>query len=528
MYKFLMVDDEEIVRRGFRRKVDWTSLGFEFLEPCENGKDAIDAIEKLCPDVVMTDIYMPHVDGLAVAEYAATHHPGIIVVILSGYDEFEYAQKAIRTKVFDYVLKPVTSRELTGLVARLRDRLDANRASLQTTTALQERAERGDEHARARSLLDLVTGAGPDQALFTSLFRFSPVGLACTVVVVERGAADSDNEGPGVDLPGSLRAATGTARYVLGFSPGEDRAAVLVLHPEGESDTVAAGIARRAAAALGRKGTVGIGRSYASWVDAPRAYEEACAALAGRLISGPGTAFAYTPPREDDPACIARLKSSAEHLCRAVVAGDSKAVPELAAAYRTALAAAGLSPPRIRHEVEALFTAILDLFSERGVSPASLGEGPDAEYDRCVQRLRASEEVEKLLARLAAHAAAVIDKRTLPVPEGKARDVQEYVARHFGESGLSARTIAASLSISESYLAKLVKRYLNRSLVDYITGVRLERARELLGSTDMMMQDIAEATGYPDARYWSSLFKKHLGCTPSDYRNEHRGKAGRE
>ena len=114
MYRFLMVDDEEIVRRGFQRKIDWTSLGFEFLEPCENGEQAIEAMEALRPDVVMTDIAMPRMDGLAVAAYAAEHHPEIVVVILSGYDEFEYAQKAIRSNVFEYVLKPVTSRDLMG------------------------------------------------------------------------------------------------------------------------------------------------------------------------------------------------------------------------------------------------------------------------------------------------------------------------------------------------------------------------------------------------------------------------------
>ena len=74
-----MVDDEEIVRRGFRRKIDWTRLDFEFLEPCENGEQAIEAMEALRPDVIMTDIAMPHVDGLGVAAYAAEHHPEIVI-----------------------------------------------------------------------------------------------------------------------------------------------------------------------------------------------------------------------------------------------------------------------------------------------------------------------------------------------------------------------------------------------------------------------------------------------------------------
>ncbi len=159
MYKFLMVDDEEIVRRGFRRKIDWKSLEFEFLEPCENGEQAIEAIETLHPDVVMTDIYMPRVDGLAVAAYAAEHHPDIIIVILSGYDEFEYAQKAIKANVFEYVLKPVTSRDLGGLLERVRVKLDADRRSRQEANALRKQATIASSLLKTRSLVGLVTGA---------------------------------------------------------------------------------------------------------------------------------------------------------------------------------------------------------------------------------------------------------------------------------------------------------------------------------------------------------------------------------
>ena len=88
MYKFLLVDDEEIVRRGFNKKIAWAEAGFEFLEPCQNGREAIQRIEQEHPDVVMTDICMPLVDGLEVAAYIADRFPEIIVIVLSGYDEF--------------------------------------------------------------------------------------------------------------------------------------------------------------------------------------------------------------------------------------------------------------------------------------------------------------------------------------------------------------------------------------------------------------------------------------------------------
>ncbi len=130
MYKFLVVDDEEIVCRGFRKKISWEEVGFEYLEPCRNGREAMVRIALEHPDVVMTDICMPLVDGLQLATYIADQFPEIIVFILSGYDEFEYAQSALRSRVVDYLLKPITSQELSEVVSKLRHRLDQNAQQL--------------------------------------------------------------------------------------------------------------------------------------------------------------------------------------------------------------------------------------------------------------------------------------------------------------------------------------------------------------------------------------------------------------
>jgi two-component system response regulator YesN len=105
LYKFLLADDEHIVRKGFSEKINWEKQGFEFLPPCSNGKEAIDAVKKHNPDIVLTDICMPQADGLEVSEYILENHPDTIVVILSGFDDFEYAQTALRNRVFDYILK---------------------------------------------------------------------------------------------------------------------------------------------------------------------------------------------------------------------------------------------------------------------------------------------------------------------------------------------------------------------------------------------------------------------------------------
>lgn len=158
MYTFLLVDDEQLVRRGFKNKIDWKSHGFELLEPCENGREAIDVIRSARPDVVMTDICMPHMDGLAVAAHTATHFPDTVTVILSGFDDFEYAQKAIRTKAFDYVLKPVTPQELKSLLAKIRAKLDSDRRSREDESALKMKAEKGERLLKMRNVVKFVSG----------------------------------------------------------------------------------------------------------------------------------------------------------------------------------------------------------------------------------------------------------------------------------------------------------------------------------------------------------------------------------
>jgi len=158
MYKFLVVDDEEIVRRGFRKKIAWEEAGFEYLEPCKNGREAIERIALEHPDVVMTDICMPLVDGLEVANFIADQYPEIMVFILSGYEEFEYARSALRSRVVEYLLKPITSQELSGLVAKLKTRLDQN------TNRFNELAK-SSVQSRNQALENFSTKSSPTMAM---------------------------------------------------------------------------------------------------------------------------------------------------------------------------------------------------------------------------------------------------------------------------------------------------------------------------------------------------------------------------
>jgi two-component system response regulator YesN len=531
MYRFLMVDDEEIVRRGFETKIDWTGQGFEFLPPCENGRDAISAIDELAPDIVMTDIHMPHADGISVAARVMERHPEIVVVILSGYDEFGYAQAAIRNNVFDYVLKPVSSRDLSALLAKIKAKLDADRRSRDDEIALKEKADLSGDLLRERRLAEFVSGgssAPPAAAEAEAIIGFDPAAMACASVVAERdevGYEDKAQAGldaGGTSPPGDIRArlakALRQARRSAAFFPSDGQGAALIF--ERGLDRCRAAAVAAAAALLGDGGPglrVGVSRAYAEWIDAPRAYAEAAAALSYRLVREPTEPFVYTQPSENREA-IGELRSREERLLLGVRTGAVGRVGELARSYVEGLAAADLSPQRVRYEVLALFSRAHDELAGLGVSSTVLSNKLANDYYRFAEGLDRPETIASALVRLSEVAAGALEASSLHEPEWKILDFKECIARHYADKGLSIGKVAERLSISESYLSKLLRRKLDTSFVDYLSDYRVERAKELLASSDMMGYEVAESVGYPDARYFASLFKKRSGMTPSEYR----------
>jgi two-component system response regulator YesN len=523
MYRFLMVDDEELVRRGFEAKIDWPGAGFEFLPPCQDGREAIKAIDGLSPDVVMTDIRMPHGDGLSVAAHVMDRHPGTLVVILSGYDEFPYAQAAIRSRVFDYVLKPVSSRDLAALLARLKAKLDSDRRTREEESELREQADRGAGVLRERQLTAFLAegAAPPTSARIAGILGFDPSGLACAAIVSERERPEGGESSP----PGLPEAVLKPLRRWVSFTPLIGQTAILAFDPDPQRCRASAQTAAAALCASGASGLrVGVGRAYPEWRGAPQSYAEARAALAYRLLRAPDRPFLYQEGAEEREG-MELLRAREERLRLGLRSGAIERVGPLAEAYLEAAVAAGLSPQRLRHEVLALFSRLRDDFAAMGVTVQALSAKLAREYYRLVEDLERREDLLDALERLAAIAAGELESAKLRGPEWKILDFKEFVARHYSEPGLSIGLAASRLFISESYLSKLIRRMLGTSFVDYLAEYRVERAKELLASSDMLGYEVAELVGYTDPRYFASLFKRRTGLSPSEYRRSLRSGA---
>ena len=509
-----MVDDEETVRRGFETRIDWAGEGFEFLPPCENGREAIEAIDSLHPDVVLTDICMPFADGISVAAHVQKKHPHIVVVVLSGFDEFRYAQEAIRHDVFDYILKPVTARDLTSLLQRVKGKLDSDSVGKAPPMAHHDLPATSGSPAAPDALAAFLGSAVEGSGLHApeELFGFDPGRQAVAVIFADTGKSPEDIQGP-------LNRSLGTARHVVGFALSRNQGGALVFEKEaGRCAKQAEFFAASLLAELGQPAWVGVGRSCDDWRGAPRSFEEAQAALAFRLVKSGSGPFRYPVESVDDRTAAAEMALRAERICFSLRNGSLDRTLELGSAFLEALGSSGISPLRIQHEIQSLFTRGLDALAELGISRTVVSGELGGEYYEYVRALDSPAAILGAIRRLSEISLRVKTNRSLNQPEWKILDFKEYVERHYSEPNLWIRNAAEGLAISESYLSKILRRYLDCSFVEYLAGFRIERSRSLLETTDLMTYEVASAVGYSDPGYFCSVFKKLTGLTPTDYR----------
>ena len=170
LYRIILVDDEEEVRKSIIRKIDWEEAGFFVAGDAENGEDALEKIEALEPDVVLTDIRMPYMDGLTLAERIRQKYPSMKIVIFSGFDDFEYAKQAIKLNVTEYILKPVNVEELTAILKRIKVNLDQEIEQKRNVNLLRENYIRSLPILRENFLNELVSHS-MDPAIVESRMR---------------------------------------------------------------------------------------------------------------------------------------------------------------------------------------------------------------------------------------------------------------------------------------------------------------------------------------------------------------------
>lgn len=433
-YRVLLADDEEEIRAGISRKIDWSSLGFALVGEAENGQEALELAEQLRPDVVLTDIKMPFMDGLELCRRLKQSLPAAKLVVFSGFDDFEYARQAIGMDVSEYILKPINAPELMDVLNKLKDQLDRQRLERRDMETLRRRYEESLPVLREMFYARLLDGQ-----------------IRADLIQERAGRYE-------IELPQGTWAAALVQVDCLNEAGKPERDELLLLsvrafleeHFALEGCTIRAILYNDTVALLAHMGDQGI---YPLIEELGRLCALAYSYLGMSLTVGVG--LPCDGPEE--------LHSSAE--------GARSALD-----YRV-----------LKGSVQVIYIG-------------------DMEPDHTV-RLAFEEEDQRQL--------------TAAIKLGSQEEVErakDFIARNYGDGDLSVETLCSYLHLSPTYFSTLFKREVGMSFIAYLTEVRMERAAQLLQETEEKTYLIAEQTGYTDPNYFSYVFKRRFGVSPSKFR----------
>ena len=523
-YRVLLVDDEEDIRVGISRKMDWAGLGFSLVGEAENGQDALELAEQLRPDVVLTDIKMPFMDGLELCRILTQRLPAAKFVVFSGFDDFEYAKQAIRMNVSEYILKPINAPELSEVLRKLRDQLDTERAQRQDLEILRSRYEESLPVLRELFYAHLLEGRIPAGQVYDRAARLdldlsgSSWAAALTHFDVPQAQRELLSLSVQQLLDENLGAGTCCAKVFL----YNDAIAILASFPQAEApiyDLIEEldRACKLAKSYLDLTLTVGVDAPCGSPGELSQSAAGARSALDYRVLVGTGRAIYIGDLEPGAEARLAFDENDERELTGAVKLGGEEDIRAAVDRLADKLRRAGLALSQCHLFFLELLTCLLKLTREADLElEAVFGAG----FTGAVQitDFSSPEELGTWCLARCLRIRELIGRQRTDSAWRTVEKAKAFIAGHYAESELSVEKLCEHLHLSPAYFSTLFKRETGMSFIAYVTVVRMEKAAELLRGTEDKTYRIAEQTGYLDPNYFSYVFKKHFGVSPTKFR----------
>ena len=522
LYRVLLVDDEEDIREGISRKMDWLGLGFSLVGEAANGQDALELAESLRPDVILTDIKMPFMDGLELCRILTDRLPAARFVVFSGFDAFEYAKQAIQMNVVEYILKPINADELSAVLRRLKDQLDQERAERRNVELLRSRYTENLPVLRELFYANLLDGhiePGTERERAARL-DIDLQGEEWAVGLAYIGSDRRDALST-LSIQNLLEETLTADRCRLTLY--NDWVAVIVSLTESftiyDLIRVLDRVCTLAASYLGLTLTVGVGAPCKELSGMARSAAEARTALEYRSMVGRGQVI-YIGDLEPDGGQVLTFEEADERtLTAAVRLGSEQEVRDAAAALAGKIREANPSAGQYNLFLMELVTHLMKMTRRSGVGVEEVfGTG----FSLPIQdsALPSLEELEDWCAERYLRLRTLIRRRQTDSAGQTVEAAKEYIRQHYAESDLSVEKLCAYLHLSSTYFSTLFKRETGTSFTAYVTTVRMEAAAEAIRGTEEKTYLIAQRCGYEDPNYFSYVFKRHFGVTPTKYRSE--------
>lgn len=548
MVKVYLVEDEIIIRQSIKNSIDWEKEGYEFVGDASDGELALPVILKEKPDILITDIRMPFMDGLELSRMVKAELPDIKIVILSGYDDFEYAKQAIKIGVAEYLLKPVSSAVLLEHLSEIAEKVRDEREDLALKKVYYQEMQENEELIKMKFLGELISGklsladamekgkrfhmnlSGPFYRII--LFKF----IQEDHVQAEQSEAMAEAYEAVGNYVDGLKDAFRFQRGVEGWaflltSVEEDMEAQTERFIEGLKEVIAP------FEALTWFG--GIGSEAARLRELRYSFREADKAFAGRFVQEPNQIISVEQlnyeqlDNEFDTNIFGEINQFNQIITRFLSSGSREEVESFVGALFTEISEDHFRSLMIRQYI------IMDIYATVLAFCKKLRKdtGADGEAAGQMESLRENEEILKRAVLTAESVDDIKDyigtlldhvielRNTL---SGRRysdiiRTARKRIEQDYMSEDISLNTVAAEVCMSPSYFSSVFSKEMGKTFIEYLTEVRMEKAKQYLVCSSMKTSEISYEVGYKDPHYFSYIFKKTQGCTPKEYRAARKG-----
>ena len=549
MLKIFLAEDEVVVRETIKRMIPWEELGFELVGEAADGEMALPLLLRQQPDLLITDIKMPFMDGLTLARLAKKEIPGLKVVILSGYDDFNYAKQAIGIGVEDYLLKPITKNALIERLSEIRSRYEHEKTQKEYYEKFQREMQAYEKNS-SRDFFEALVGGSMD--MMEVYKRAEKLGLdivaeAYNVLIFTMNCDEdfsgqrdeySSWEAESLELLENFFAGHSSAMLFRSniFSYGvllKGQRETIEENTRACVDEIRKILSRQDGR---REWFLAVGQSVERLSQIQKSYHTASRAFSQRYLYDENIFYYDEMETMEHPGGQAETEDNA-YLQKVDVNALNPAIlqkflsnglqEETENFVKDYFYAIGQEPMESlvfrNYVILNVRFSVISFIKGLGCDTNEM-ESADTE-EVLAESGKNMESAIAYAKKMISQAIEIRDQNSGNKNRSILKTAVDFIDSHYMDEEISLNTVANVANVSSNHFSALFSQNMGQTFIEYLTSLRMNKAKELLRCTGMRSSEIAGEIGYKDAHYFSYLFKKTQGMTPSDYRKAREEKA---
>lgn len=520
--KVLLVDDEKLERILLRKGFDWEENGFEIIGEASSAKEALEFIDHRRPEIVLTDISMPQMDGLELAEQIKKRMPSCHVVIVTGYREFEYARRAVKIGVEDFLLKPVNMDDIETITKKIKEQVQKEKKELLEAENYKKSILAEKDILMESFFQRLVESRIEEEEAIHKLMMYSCDEMLkqCICLNIQvKEETDKKKYDEKIEAILTLIKQKEYEDSVCFVHYMENIILYLLKRTMEEAKEVSILLQKEINSQLGIQNTMGISLVNTGFDGIAKAYLQSKKALSAAVLLGRNRVISYHEYEEIRKQNPDKKDIDWEKFIFSINNCLIDKVEAYIEEYADLIRASKVT------DKEYLGLMAMNMLSKAGSTMNKYGEGltrllgEDILYEE-IKKITTVDEVEAYLKRNIHTIMQYHESRKVKQGNKVVEEALRYIEDNLFDSDLSLKLVASNIYTNESYLSRVFKKETKVSLIEYISKKRIEEAIRLLNTTDYKVYEIAEKIGFKDPHYFSICFKKQTGLTVKEFKKD--------